>query len=96
MEIQQGNERATYGDTVLEKLSKKLTDEFGKGLSKRNLERMRKFKIGEKIYDVKIWEIIEIPPNTEFVYIGQIKLLLIMNPAFDPDNSIDGKVNDLY
>ncbi len=54
MEIQQGNERATYGDTVLEKLSKKLTDEFGKGLSKRNLERMRKFKIGEKIYDVKI------------------------------------------
>ena len=29
MEIQQGDERATYGKTVLEKLSKKLTDEFG-------------------------------------------------------------------
>ena len=45
MEIQQGDERATYGETVLEKLSQKLTDEFGKGFSKRNLERMRKFYI---------------------------------------------------
>ena len=43
MEIQQGNERAAYGDTVLEKLSEKLTNEFGKGFSARNLERMRKF-----------------------------------------------------
>lgn len=43
MEIQQGNERASYGDAVLEKLSKKLTNEFGKGFSSRNLERMRKF-----------------------------------------------------
>lgn len=45
MEIQQGDERASYGDAVLEKLSEKLTDEFGKGFSKRNLERMRKFYI---------------------------------------------------
>jgi len=45
MEIQQGDERATYGDEVLEKLSQKLTNEFGKGFSKRNLERMRKFYI---------------------------------------------------
>ncbi len=45
MEIQQGDERAIYGDAVLEKLSQKLTDEFGKGFSKRNLERMRKFYI---------------------------------------------------
>jgi len=45
MEIQQGNERASYGETVLEKLSQKLTNEFGKGFSKRNLERMRKFYI---------------------------------------------------
>lgn len=43
MEIQQGDERASYGDAVLEKLSEKLTNEFGKGFSKRNLERMRKF-----------------------------------------------------
>ena len=45
MEIQQGDERASYGDAVLEKLSLKLTNEFGKGFSKRNLERMRKFYI---------------------------------------------------
>ena len=45
MEIQQGDERASYGETVLEKLSQKLTTEFGKGFSKRNLERMRKFYI---------------------------------------------------
>ena len=45
MEIQNGDERARYGDEVLEKLSQKLTAEFGKGFSKRNLERMRKFYI---------------------------------------------------
>lgn len=45
MEIQQGDERASYGDAVLEKLSQKLTNEFGKGFSKRNLEIMRKFYI---------------------------------------------------
>ncbi len=43
MEIQQGEERASYGDTVLDKLSKKLTNEFGKGFSSRNLRTMRKF-----------------------------------------------------
>ena len=45
MEIQQGDERASYGDAVLDKLSLKLTKEFGKGFSVRNLERMRKFYI---------------------------------------------------
>ena len=45
MEIQKGDERASYGDEVLEKLSKKLTNEFGRGFSKRNLERMRKLYI---------------------------------------------------
>ena len=45
MEIQQGDERASYGDAVLDKLSQKLTNEFGKGFSKRNLERMRRFYI---------------------------------------------------
>lgn len=29
MEIQQGDERATYGNAVLDKLSQKLTSEFG-------------------------------------------------------------------
>ncbi len=43
MEIQQGDERASYGDSVLDRLSEKLTDEFGKGFSSRNLRTMRKF-----------------------------------------------------
>ena len=45
MEVQNGDKRASYGDAVLEKLSQRLTNEFGKGFSKRNLERMRKFYI---------------------------------------------------
>lgn len=43
MEIQQGDERASYGDKVLESLSIKLQEEFGKGFSTRNLRTMRKF-----------------------------------------------------
>ena len=43
MDIQQGDKRATYGDEVLEKLSLKLTNEFGKGFSLRNLRLMRQF-----------------------------------------------------
>ncbi len=43
MEIQQGDERASYGDAILDKLSIKLTNEFGKGFSSRNLRTMRKF-----------------------------------------------------
>ena len=43
MEIQKGDKRASYGEVVLEKLSKKLTVEFGKGFSVINLRRMRKF-----------------------------------------------------
>lgn len=45
MEIQQGDERASYGNAVLEKLSEKLTNEFGRGFSSRNLRTMRKFYI---------------------------------------------------
>ncbi|MBN2745915.1 MAG: DUF1016 family protein, partial [Bacteroidales bacterium] len=40
---QQGKERAEYGKQVLKELSKRLTAEFGKGFSQRNLEQMRQF-----------------------------------------------------
>lgn len=43
IQTQEGKQRANYGDAVLEELSIKLTKEFGRGFSKRNLERMRKF-----------------------------------------------------
>lgn len=43
MDIQKGDKRATYGDAILDKISEKLTTEFGKGFSSRNLRTMRKF-----------------------------------------------------
>ena len=42
LEIQNGDEKASYGEAVLGRLSGLLTKEFGRGFSKRNLERMRK------------------------------------------------------
>ena len=50
MEIQQGDERASYGDAVLDKLSQRLTIEFGKGFSARNLRTMRKFYLSYPIW----------------------------------------------
>lgn len=40
---QKGKHRAKYGKTVLKDLSLRLSKEFGKGFSERNLEYMRKF-----------------------------------------------------
>ena len=41
VDIQDGEKRAKYGDKILEKLSLKLTIEFGNGFSIRNLRNMR-------------------------------------------------------
>lgn len=40
---QQGEQRAAYGKAVLKALAEKLTEEFGRGFSKSNLEYMRRF-----------------------------------------------------
>ncbi len=40
---QNGNARAEYGKAVLEELSTKLTEEFGKGFTITNLKNMRQF-----------------------------------------------------
>lgn len=42
-EEQGGRERADYGKRLLKNLSKRLTEEFGKGFSVDNLENMRRF-----------------------------------------------------
>lgn len=42
-EEQSGNDRAEYGKQILKGLSKQLINEFGKGFSVENLDRMRKF-----------------------------------------------------
>ena len=43
IEKQSGNKKAKYNDYITKELSIRLTTAFGKGFSKRNLERMRKF-----------------------------------------------------
>ena len=40
---QGGNKKAKYGDLLLEDISKRLTNTFGKGFSIQNLRRMRQF-----------------------------------------------------
>ena len=42
---QGGKSKATYGTSTISSLSKKLTKEFGKGFSQRNIEQMRSFYI---------------------------------------------------
>lgn len=42
-EEQQGNERAKYGDNLLQRLSQELSDEFGKGFNLTNLKYIRQF-----------------------------------------------------
>ncbi len=42
-EEQNGKERAEYGKRIIKELSRRLTAEFGKGFSQRNLEQMRQF-----------------------------------------------------
>lgn len=46
---QEGKDHAGYGEYLLERLSQELSDEFGKGYSKRNLELIRKFYITYRI-----------------------------------------------
>ena len=50
-EEQNGKERAEYGKQLLKGLSKRLTEEFGKGFSVVNLENMRKFYNSYSIYE---------------------------------------------
>ena len=44
-EEQNGEEKAEYGSYLIKKLSKKLTDDFGKGFTTTNLKMMRQFYI---------------------------------------------------
>ena len=56
LEEQKGKNRASYGETIIENLSERLSSEFGDGFSEENLKLMRKFfliykedKIGEPV-----------------------------------------------
>ena len=49
---QQGKHRAEYGKKIIINLSKKLTEEFGKGFSESTLEKARKFYFGNTVYGI--------------------------------------------
>lgn len=59
VEMQGGNKKAKYRDYITQELSIKLTTNFGKGFSKRNLERMRKlylcYPIATKLLSQLSW-----------------------------------------
>jgi predicted nuclease of restriction endonuclease-like (RecB) superfamily len=44
-EVQRGAERAQYGEGVIRRLAERLTERYGRGFSKRNLEYIRAFYI---------------------------------------------------
>ncbi len=46
---QSGSRRAGYGKELLKRLSSDLTERFGRGFSRRNLEQMRLFYLGWRI-----------------------------------------------
>jgi predicted nuclease of restriction endonuclease-like (RecB) superfamily len=51
---QRGDQRAAYGVELLKELSARLSEEFGRGFSERNLEYMRKFYLLWQKRDVEI------------------------------------------
>ena len=59
VEYQGNNERAKYGDKLIERLSIELTEEYGSGYNKTNLKVMRQFyecfPIGQTLSDQLSW-----------------------------------------
>ncbi len=60
---QKGENRAEYGKALLKELSIRLSNEFGKGFSERNLEYMRKFYLQYKNHRVMISQM----PSAELI-----------------------------
>lgn len=59
------------------------------------VEGQGKFKIDNKLYEVNKGDIIEIPNNIEFTYIGKMKLLYISAPSYQKGDFENGRLNDL-
>lgn len=72
---QQGKERAEYGKQVLKALSKRLSEQFGKGFSERNLEQMRQFYL---VYSISQKSSAELEmPDFKLSWSHYIKLMRI-------------------
>lgn len=59
-ELQGGEERAEYGKKVIEYLSNRLTERYGRGYSEENLQLFRRFHL---VYSERV--VISYPPGTE-------------------------------
>lgn len=53
-----------------------------------------KFIIQDEEYNVKKEDIIEIPMNVEFTYVGKMKLLFISVPAYTNEDFVEGRLNE--
>ena len=53
------------------------------------LEGTGEFIIEDKKISVKATDVIIVPKNTEYDYMGTMKLFLVHTPAFDPSQEVD-------
>lgn len=53
------------------------------------------FRINGVDYKVEKNDIVEIPPKTKFVFSGCMKLIMISNPTYNPDNDNVYEDNDI-
>jgi predicted nuclease of restriction endonuclease-like (RecB) superfamily len=88
---QQGYNRAAYGKRILVELSKRLTEEFGKGFSVENLDRMRYFynvyspeissTVLTKFHDAEMQASMPCCPNFNLSWSHYLKLMRIEDRA---------------
>lgn len=75
---QKGEKRAAYGDLLMHTLAERLTEEFGRGFSKRNLDYMRRFYL---VYSDRLPRIVQKPsaqlPAGEIFQTPSEKLALV-------------------
>jgi len=93
---QEGEQRATYGDALIKRLSVDLTTRFGRGYSIRNLEQMRQFYQGWPITqtvsaqlpatlnnisaDTRINELVALSQHFPLPWSTYVRLLTVKNP----------------
>jgi len=68
---------------------------YGKTFVYYIIEGVGKFKVGDKLFDVKTGDMIEVPANTETTYKGKMKLLLIIQDGFEPELDRATKPTDI-
>lgn len=89
---QNGNQRAEYGQHTLKELSTKLSRQFGKGFSVRNLEQMRQFYLAYSISQKSSAEFQA--PNFQLSWSHYLKLMRIKNMAERSFYEIECKSNN--